>query len=44
MSLNAKNEQNGIRRKKRMNGIGMLRNESVWRDEAKWDGWDGWDG
>ena len=28
-----------------MNGIGMLRNESVWQDEAKWDGWmDGLDG
>ena len=28
---------------KRMNEIGMLRNESVWQDEAKWDGWmDGW--
>lgn len=22
----------------------MLRNESIWQDEAKWDGWTGLDG
>ena len=27
-----------------MNGIEMLRNESIWQDEAKWDGWTGLDG